>query len=253
MDQYYNEIIGALSGLFAEQGFKESPDAPGIYLNDSKAVKVEYSEERQMFLLHIADIVEGEGVDFKEVSGWLFDQSHSSRDAAVIAEDFAGAIKSSLGIVTEKTAIKQQKVAMPTKNAAGTTPGVEAFAKRFLDMYPEYKGYYKESMAKYGEFLYEDFFRNTAAVQLRKMTSGEDFNKKHLVKLFTMLNDFYAEGDSNVSNVIMFTIIGGAFGGDVAKFDSFAEYYAECPYIKQNGRVMVSVISKNKKYKEALK
>lgn len=252
MEQYYNEIIGALSGLFAEQGFHESPDAPGIYLNDSKAVRVEYSTDRKMFLLLLADIVEGEGVDFKEAAGWLFDESHSAKDAAVIAEDFAGVIRASLGIETQKSVLKPQKVSMPTKNAAGTTPGVEAFAKRFLDMYPEYKGYYKESVTKYGEFLYEDFFRNTAAKQLREMISSDNFNKKHLVKLFTMLNDFYAEGDSNVSSIIMFTILGGAFGGDVERFESFAEYYADCPYIKQNGRVMIGVIAKNKKYKDAL-
>lgn len=251
-NKYYDEIIENLSPLFNEQGFKESPDAPGVYLNDKKAVKINYSDERKMFTLDIADIVDGEGVQFSEVSGWLFDESHNSRDAKVISDDFSETIKNALGIATEKTVIRQN-VSLPTKNAKGTTPGVEAFAKQFLDIFPQYKDYYKDSVAKYGEFLYEDFFRNTAAVKLRELTTKEGFNKKHITKLFTLLNDMYAEADSNVTNIIMFTILGGAFGGDVALFDSMAEYYADCPYIKQNGRTMITVIAGNKKYQEALK
>lgn len=250
-NNYYSEIISGLTPLFNEQGFKHSPDAPEIYLNDKKAVRVAYEEDRKMFTLNIADIVEGEGVDFREVSGWLFDESHGSRDAAVIAEDFASIIKEELGIAPVRAAVRRD-VALPSKNAAGTTPGVEAFAKRFMDIFPQYKEVYKEDVAKYGEFLYDDFFSKTAAVKLRELTTKEGFNKKHITKLFSLLNEMFAEGDKKVSDTIMFTIIGGAFGGDVELFDSMKEYYADCPYIRQNGRTMVVTIAGNKKYRDAL-
>lgn len=251
-NQYYGEIIEGLNTTFAELGFKQSPDVEDVYLNDKKAVKVEYNEERRMFLLNIANIIEGEGVNFSEVSGWLFDKSHGSKDAKVIAEDFAKCIKAAMGIPEEKSAIKHN-VSLPTRNAEGTTAGVDAFAKRFMDIFPQYKDYYKESFGKYGEFMYEDFFRNTAAVKLRELVTSKDPSKKHIVKLFDLLNDMYVEGDNNVKDMVMFTILGGAFGGDVELFDSKAEYYADCPYIKQNGRFMITTISRNKKYREALK
>jgi len=67
-NKFYDEIIKGLQPLFSEQGLKESPDAPEIYLNDKKAVQVIYDDNKKMFLLNIADIIDGESVEFTEVS-----------------------------------------------------------------------------------------------------------------------------------------------------------------------------------------
>lgn len=251
-NKYYDTILSQLKPFLTEQGFAQSPDAPEIYLNGQKAVKIAYNDKRKMFLLYMADVIEGEGVDFKELSGWLFDDSHGEKDAIVIAEDFQKAISGELGLAPTKGKI-QREVSLPSKNAEGQTPGVEALAKRFLDLFPQYKPVYKDDVAKYGEFMYDDFFAKTAAVKLKELTTQEGFSKKHLVKFFTMMNDLFAEGDNNVASTIMFTILGGAFGGDLALFDSMKDYYADCPYIKQNGRVMISMIASKKQYQEALK
>lgn len=250
-NQHYSNIIHQLQPLFDEQGFQKSPDVEGVYLNDRLAVKILYDEGKKMFLLYTAPVAEGEGVDFKEAAGWLFDESHTEKDAAVIAEDFAKVIKEALGIAPVKSAVRQD-VALPSRNAVGIAPGVEAFAKRFMDIFPQYKEVYKADVAKYGEFLYDDFFKKTATAKLRELTSEAGFNKKHLTKLFDLLNEMYAEGDKVVTDTVMFTILGGAFGDDPARFEAYKEYYADCPYIKQNGRIMIEVIAHNKKYKEAL-
>ena len=244
MEKYFDEIIAHLQPLFDEHGFKKNDNAQGVYLNDKTAVRIKYDESRTMFTLETAAIADGESVNFAEISGWLFDGDHDSKDAAVIAEDFQNNIKAELGIKTEGM-ITSREVRLPEKNTAGTVPGVEALARRFMDIFPQYKDTYKADMEKYGEFMYHNFFKNTAAVKLRELSSDPKSNKKHLVKLLTLLNEMYAEGDTNVSNTIAYTIIGGAFRGDTTLFDSITEHYDDLPYIKQNGRVMIEMLAKN--------
>lgn len=239
-------IMDTMLPLFGEQDMKESKDAPGVYLNDKKAVKVEYDESRSMVFMYAADIAEGEAVDFREISGWLFDESHGERDAKVIGDDFDESLREELGI--KKTALGSRKdIALPSKNVAGETPNVEALAQRFLAIFPQYKDVYKEHIAQYREFLYEDFFSKTAAVQLKELIADPGPNKKKLIKLFELLNEMYAEGDANVSSTVTYTILGGAFGGNIELFDSVKEYMEECTYVRQNGRAMIGYIKSKKK------
>ncbi len=251
-NQFYDQILSVLKPLYQEQGFHNTQDTPDIWMNGKKAFRVTYDQDKKMFFLFGADTAEGEGVSFRELSGWLFDESHTAKDAEAVANDFAETVRKELGL-TAAAAKTKDKIAMPSKNAKGTTAGVEAFAKRFLDLFPQYKDAYRENVAAYGTFLYEDFFRRTAAVQLREMANAPKPNARLLTKFFSLLDDMYQNGDSAVGNVVMFTILGGAFGGDLAKFESLQEYYDSCSYIKQNGRTMILVIKGNKKYQEACK
>lgn len=252
MDQKaYETIIAGLEPVFAAQNLQASPDAPGVFLNDKKAVKVDYDEQKQLFKLFAADIAEGEEVQFKELSAWLFDDTHTLRDAAAVAEDFEESLRD-LFSMKKQSAANIKDVALPSKAASGATPNVEALAQRFLAIFPQYKDEYREHMAKYGEFLYQDFFASTAAVRLRQMAEDPKANKKLLGKLFTMLNEMYAEGDANVSSTVSYTILGNAFGGDLDKFDSLKDFMADCPYVRQNGRVMIQLIKGNKKLQDGL-
>lgn len=251
MDQKaYETIIAGLESVFTAQNLTESPDAPGVYHNGSKAVKVAYDEERKLFKLYAADIAEGQEVQFKELSAWLFDDTHNLRDAKAVAMDFEETLQELFGMKKQVSTLRD--VALPSKAASGATPNVEALAQRFLAIFPQYKDAYREHMAQYGEFLYQDFFSQTAAVKLRELAQDPQKNKKQLQKLFDVLNEMYAEGDANVSSTVTYTILGNAFGGDVEKFDSLKEYMEECPYLRQNGRAMLQCIKGNKKLQAGL-
>ena len=59
-NRFLGDVLNEMQPFFDEQGFEAQED--GIFKSKTKAVKVEYSEERQMFLLLKADITEdGEG------------------------------------------------------------------------------------------------------------------------------------------------------------------------------------------------
>ena len=114
-----------------------------------------------------------------------------------MAEDFADSLREIFGMKKQVSNLKD--VALPSKAASrGPTPNVEALAQRFLAIFPQYKDAYREHMAKYGEFLYQDFFARTAAVKLKELCADPKANKKQLEKFFDLLNEMYAEGDANV-------------------------------------------------------
>lgn len=249
-EKAYETIIAGLEPVFEAQKLEQSPDAPGVFLNDKKAVQVSYDEKKKLFRLLTADVEEGKEVQFREVSAWLFDETHNLRDAKAVAEDFADSLREIFGMKKQVSNLKD--VALPSKAASGATPNVEALAQRFLAIFPQYKDAYREHMAKYGEFLYQDFFARTAAVKLKELCADPKANKKQLEKFFDLLNEMYAEGDANVSSTVTYTILGNAFGGDVEKFDSLKDYMEKCPYLRQNGRAMLHCIKGNKKLQAGL-
>ena len=248
INKYCDEILAFLKDFYESQELKPSADAPDIYMNQKHAVKITYNYDKKLFELKVAEIKEGQPVQFETVASWLFDENHTSRDAKAIAIDFEDTLKTIFGI--KKSRVSAKDVALPTK-ADSDTPNIDAFIGKFLKLFPEYKDTYREHVLKYGEFLYVDFFKKTAAVKLRELIKNKEKNK--LAKMINLLNEFYTQGDSKVANVIVVVIIGGAFGSDMQMFESVKEYFSEHTHLNTASRSMIQYISKNKKLQKILK
>lgn len=234
-------IIKELSGIFQSQGMTRQSEDEQIYSNDKFAVKVWYDEEKKMFCLDMATLEEGQGVNFATVSSWLFDEHHNERDAAGVAGDFADTLNTKLGI-KRVMSVSAREVKLPSKASGDTTPGVEAFANRFLTLFPQYKDEYKNHIARYGDFMYVDFFGKTAAVKLREL--ADDGTKKPLEKMMMMLDNYYVDGDYTVQSIITYVIIGGAFADKPELFDKALEICADATHIAQPGKIMLSTVIK---------
>ena len=251
-NKFLNEILSALNEFLSSQGFVAEGDTDGCFSNDKKSIKIFYDEGKSQFVLQCADIVEGGSKgEYRKLSNWLFDDSHSSKDTATIADDFNLCLSEELGIIKPKTK-RANDVSLPSKAEVGATPGVEAFTQRFLALFPQYKDAYKDHIALYGEFLYVDFLKSTAAVKLHELAADKNANKKQLAKYFDMLAEMYTDGDKTVSTVIIGIIIAGAFKDDSSLFESCYEFMDECPYIKNAGKHILEIVRHNKKFAEAL-
>jgi len=250
--KFLDEIISALNEFLSSQGFVAEGNTSGCFKNDKKSIKIFYDEGKKQFVLQCADFSE-DGIkgEYRCISSWLFDDSHSSNDTTIIAEDFTLCISEELGIVKSK-AKKSGKVALPAKAELGETPGIEAFAQKFLALFPQYKDEYKNRVAQHGEFLYLDFFKKTAAVKLHELAMDKTNSKKQLAKYFDMLGEMYTDGDKTVSNVVVGVVIAGAFKDDLSLFESCYEFMDECPYIKNAGRHILALARNNKNFAEAL-
>jgi len=204
-NRYYDSVIKEMQPFFDEQGFKLSD---GVYKNDKKAVKVEYSDERQMYVLLIADVAEDGNIgEFVEANAWLFDDSQTERDTVSVGIDFTDTLRKNMGV---KVKAVNRSIDLPTAEK-GDTLTISGFAKKVLDIYPQFKEPYKDHIAKYGNFLYMDFFAETFIPQI-KVTLKEN-NKKSLKKLLDIIENAYLQGDRDTVNVAVFCLAAAAQDG----------------------------------------
>ncbi len=250
--QYLKEVSDVLSGVMKENGYSAEGQELGTFKGEFKTYKIAYAEDKRMFSVSVAP---AESESFTELSSWFFDEAdHGAKDTVCIGEDFLEAVAKDAGITVVKTADGTAKeIALPEKAALGTEPGVEAFAQKFLAMFPQYKESYKEMMAKYGEFMYVEFFKRYGIAKMNELMSNEIANKKQLTKYWNMLGDMHYEGELVVADIICAVILAGAFGNQPQKFDEAAEkYLADYPFLKASGKAIVHDYKNNRKLRKML-
>ena len=244
MFKYYDKLIELLQPFFSEVGLKAAED--GIFLKDGFAAKIDYIEKSSVLELKGAKPEEGAQLEFITLSQYLFDDTHTERDLKSVAIDFEETLRTELGV---KKAIKStQKVAMPTKAAAGETPTIEAFTKVFLDICPQYRDAYKAMMTEVGSFLYVDFYKRYGVEKMLELSRGGKETEKALGKFLNFLNKYYVEGDKSVIATITTVIFGGAFYHEVELFKTVvAPKLEEYTYLSKAAAASVEYAAKNKK------
>ncbi len=241
-----NIILKELEPVFTAQKLIRQSGDDVVYTNKTHAVKIWYNEDRKLFMLDVAALDGSDSVDFVNKSMYLFDENHNDRDAKAIGGDFVDTLNRVFGVVRTRTS----SVDLPSKAAPGATPGEDAFCNRFLTLYPQYKDKYKEDVEKYGDFLYERFFSETAAVKLKELMEANE--KKSINKMLEMLDEFYVDANYDVQSTISYTIIGGAFRDEAELFERFCSYAVKsAPHLIIPAKSMMEfVIAKEKKSKK---
>ena len=244
-DNALNIILKELEPVFAAQKLNRQDGDDVIYMNKTHAVKIWYNEERKLFMLDVAELNGEDSVDFVNKSMYLFDDTHNDKDAKAVGGDFVDTLNKIFGVTRGRTA----SVDLPTKAAPGTTPGEDAFCNRFLTLYPQYKEKYKADVEKYGDFLYERFFAETAAVKLKELIKEND--KKAIAKMLEMLDEFYVDANYDVQSTITYTIIGGAFRDDDELFEKACVYMEKnAPHLLAPAKNMIEFIIKKEQKKK---
>lgn len=218
LNNAYEIIIETLKPVIESQKFVRQGDEY-VFSNDKKAFRISHNAEKHVFELDVANLEGGEA-DFVNISNYLFDDSSDERDARSVGGDFLDSLNNELGI-QRSVALRRKDVSLPSKAAADATPGVEAFASRFLTLFPAYKDVYKDSVAQYNGFLPDYFFSTNAAPLLAGfIKNGET---KQFVKMVNMLDEYYVDGDNEVQSTITYSILGEMFRTDATTLDGFVE------------------------------
>lgn len=242
-NRYLDIVIKEMTPFLEENGFK--PQEDGSYLNDKKAVAVEYSEERQMYLLKMADVEDGKAGEMAEVSAWLFDDSQNAKDAEAVGIDFISTIRDNLGI--KRTRSTTAQVELPT--ASNGVYNISAFTKKVLDIYPQFKDTYKAHIAKYGNFLYLNFFGETLVPQIKSVLTEN--NKKSVKKLYEMLENGYVQGDKDTVNTIVACLSAACLNDEAVTANAQSMLEAD-KHFKNALSEFTTALSKNAKLKAAL-
>ncbi len=253
--KYIKEVTSAMHDFMKAHNFVADHEN-SAFKGEGKVYKVSYDEQRKTFSIAVLSIGEdGDEGESKVISSWYFDQeNHGNNDINCIADDFVSAVAKDNGIkLVSSSENGLQEIALPQKAEAGAEPNIEAFTQKFLAMFPQYKDSYRAMMAKYGSFLYVEFYKTYGIGKMKELIENEAGNKKQLQKYFKMLGEMHYEGDSNVADVICTVILAGSFYNDVAAFDAAATKYLEdFPFLKTAARAAVVNFKKNKKLRVAL-
>lgn len=246
LDNAQEIIIEVLKPVIESQKFtRQAEDC--VFVNSNYAFRIVYDENRHVFNLDMSKLVEGGEAEFYNVSSYLFDDSSTERDARSVGGDFLDCLNNELGIL-RSASLRRNDVSLPSKAAADSTPGVEAFANRFLTLFPAYKDKYKDDVAKYNGFMYDNFFSTVGTEVLKKVIESGD--KKQFAKMVNMLDDFYVEGDNDVQSTIMYSIIGESFRNNGEQYEKFKAMCTEAKIgthlLPSADCMMKYVINKNK-------
>ena len=245
-NRYYNEVIAEMQPFFEEQGFKSSAD--GVFANERCAVKIEYDETKQMYFLKTAEITDGNFGEFADSSSWLFDDSQNAKDAASVGIDFTETLRGILGIKVKRTGNNASAVDLPTAKK-GAALDISGFTKRVLDVFPQFKDKYKEHIAKYGNFLYMDFFADTLIPQMKEILKAG--NKKQIKKLFELLEDGYLKGDRETVNLVV-AVTAAAVCDDAALKAAADSMLEGDTHMRSSVQNLIPVIAKKGKLRNAL-
>lgn len=243
-NRYYDVVIAELQPFFDENGFKFKEDA---FVSETKALKVEYDEEKQLYKLLCADIAE-EGIkEYSVISSYLFDEGQTKNDAVSVGIDFVDTARKAMGIKANRKTVSGE-AELPS--AKGDKVTVGTLTAKLLANYPELKDTYKEQTAAKGKYLYLDFCTTYFVPEIKK-TLGSG-NKKAIKKLVDMLCEMFVTGDRATVNLVI-ALLSAAVGTDVELFKAAANRMEACPHLIASVNNEVAVLVKDKKLQKALK
>lgn len=243
LENYFDIVIAEMQAFLDENGFKGEA---GVFLNDTKSLKVEYDETAKLYKLFSADITDGNVGEYALASSYLFDEKSDKKDAVCVAIDFIDTAKKLLGI----KAVRSRAAAdLPTVSTAGKV-NADTLTAKLLANYPELKDTYKEYVGEKGKFLPLDF-GTTYFVPLIRKTLDEN-NKKATKKLLDMFADIFVTGDRGSVNLVI-ALLSSAVGKSGERFKAMADRLEDCPLLVSAVNQEIAEISKNKKLQKALK
>lgn len=244
-NRYFDKVIEEMQPFFDELAFKVQED--GSYKNDTRLVKVEYSEPRQMYTLSAAEISDGEQGELKEINAWLFDDSQTAKDAAAVGIDFTASLRKNMGIKLKRTATGEE-IELPSVSKAGSVT-VTGFAKKMLDFFPSLKDEYKNHIAQNGNFLYLNFFGEHLVPHLKNVLSSG--NKKQIKKLYDILEDMYVKGDRDTVNSVVAVLCAAAYNDEKATA-AIKEMLDTDKHFLSSFECFMPMLAKNKKLTASL-
>ncbi len=243
-NKYLENVIKEIKPFLDENGFVS--DSIGSFKNDKKSVKVSYSDERQSFVLLMADVLEdGQIGEYSEASAWLFDDTQNEKDALSVGIDFTETIREKMGI---KNKAVNRAVDLPTASK-GSALNISGFTKKVLDVYPQFKDTYKEYVQKYGNFLYLNFFGTYLVPQIKSELTQN--TKKSVKKVLDLLENGYVTGDKETVNAIVAVLAAACYKDETVTANA-NEMLKDNTHFKSALNAFIPVLSSKKKLKEVL-
>ena len=226
-------------------GQKFVADENGVYSNDKISFALKYDEGAGHIILE-AGTDENSLVKLAE---WLCNEESLKYDADIIAEDFCEALRKHLGLKKSSVNIGGS-VTIPVKDKSGSDITVDGLTAKLLNIYPEFKEDYKQSVAGHGEYLYIDFMRNTVVKKLRALADDYEHNFKPIEKILNIAADAFYSGTQEASDLAVGYIVAASFYDKAEAFDECiqGDIIKNKPLFVTAAKVTLAKAAKDKKF-----
>ena len=240
-----NAIIAEVQPIFDEKQFENKGE---YYANGDYAVKFEHDTANKVLKLFVAPMVDGKPEEFQNLSTYLFEDETYLKDATCAGLDFADTIRTKCGYKRNTRQITGT-IAVPKGKSEGNN--IDTYTGKILAVYPEHKQDYQAHMAKYGKFLYVDFYATIIAPTVKKVF--ESGAKKQISKIVEVLDEMYCKGDKICGDIAVGIVLCGAADFDPQMAENIKTALQDRKYLKNAFSSYFELSLKSPKVKEMLK
>ena len=262
VNENFRKVLDNLSADIEKLGFSAYKNENGevLYEKDGE-LWARYTGEKGVVAFCVADgklfIYSGEDAENaedtpKKLSASIFDENSDDRDIKYVIGDCTETLNEKFG---EKAPVKkkaqQSKAAQTVSKAAvknGSFYDPNTLASKLCLVFPELRPYYKDNLARYGEFLSEEFFTKYGTAKVVDTIKANDPHT--MKKLFQVLNEIYEDGTNDTQSLIAVTIL-GQLGNDQILLANCVDYMSEtmAPPVIEVNRYLASAAGKKAKKK----
>ena len=260
MSNLKNNLRSVVDGLSAElekYGFTENAEFSAetdntvstVFDGEKGAIKIEY--DGRIITMYQGDLAENAS---KKISSSLLDETPDPRDLKYIVSEFGETLTNKFAQknALQKKSASAQKAANHTvsKNAVkqGSSYDANTLASRLCHVFPELRYEYQDNLAKYGEFLGEEFFTQHGTKMI--IDAIKENNPQTMKKLFQVLNEIYEDGTNDTQSLIAVTIM-GELNNDQILLARCVDYMSQtmAPPVIEVNRYLASSMGKKAKEK----
>lgn len=210
------------------------------YSGQKGSVKIEFLEGKISLFCAQSQAESAVEDDYKRITMTLFDPTNAdNKDIKYLVNDFCDGVNETYGKKNNGKKRLPQPVSKSEAKSGAAYYDLNTLGSRFATIYPELKDVYRANIAKYDEFLADDFFVNYGNAKFRETVQRND--PTQMKKLFNMLNEVYNDGTNQTQSVIVVTILGSLYDDE--------KLLANC--VDYMGDMTLSVIETNKLLKKS--
>ncbi len=220
INENFRSVLDGIGQELTNLGFTAYKGENGEFITEAdEKITARYTGEKGVLAVSYEDgkvlLFAGEDLEMpeetpKKLSASLLDENADSRDVKYVINELTDTLH---GKYAKKTAAPkkavQQKAAQTVSKAAvknGSFYDPNTLASKLCLVFPELRPYYKDNLARYGEFLGEKFFDDYGTAKVIGAIKEND--PQTMKKLFQVLNEIYEDGTSEVQDIIAVTILG---------------------------------------------
>lgn len=210
------------------------------YSGQKGSVKIEFLEGKISLSCAQSQAESAVEDDYKRITMTLFDPTNAdNKDIKYLVNDFCDGVNETYGKKNNGKKRLPQPVSKSEAKSGAAYYDLNTLGSRFATIYPELKDVYRANIAKYDEFLADDFFVNYGNAKFRETVQRND--PTQMKKLFNMLNEVYNDGTNQTQSVIVVTILGSLYDDE--------KLLANC--VDYMGDMTLSVIETNRLLKKS--